>query len=273
MVGRATCFCIAGTLGGSLLGLACGDPTMPADDGGDPSVKGRVDCADYASGPTVGPGAPGPTGFPESFCDPRASGEGLYKCCSDDPAAAEGSLPDYVQKGVAQGGVPYFSGVNNAQGTSGMCVRTGDIPTGSGLLEPAAANCPVPCNPTWDRESIDVVCGASQVCCQTRPLQASDCVQDPESGELRPVSGADIGQLTDWAGEAHATHQDPGGVGCQEAAIAAGASPSDAQTHPVFRDCMAQLSVADQRGFCMALGAGHVCPTEASSYVSACDAG
>ena len=244
---------------------ACNPPEPESDPGPTPmpDESGMVDCADYDSGPTVGPGEPGPTGFPPFGCSPRSSGEGVYKCCSDDPAAPGGALPDYANKNI-DGATPLFSGVNNALGTSGLCVNTSDIPTGSGLIETEAANCPIPCNPTWSEEETAIVCGASRVCCQTRELEAPDCVA-AEDGGFRPVTGEDIGDQTDWAPAAHATHQDPGGVACST--IAGGDQASD-----VFLDCIAQLSVADQRGFCMALGPGQQCPAQQESYIDACEA-
>ncbi len=239
------------------------EPEPPAGDGPTPAADGSVDCAQIQSGPTVGPGAPGPTGFPETWCNPRASGSDAWKCCSDDPAAEGGALPDYLQKNISGGGTPYFSGANNDRGTSGMCVKTSDVPTGSGLLESEAANCPIPCNPTWEQGETDAVCGNSRVCCQTRQLQAADCVQGPDDDAPRPVTGADIGSVTDWNPGAHATHQDPAGVSCTQLA-------NGDQASPVFVDCIAQLSVANQRGFCMALQPGQACPTEQPTYVDAC---
>ncbi|MBL4684000.1 MAG: hypothetical protein JKY37_05380 [Nannocystaceae bacterium] len=198
-------------------------------------------------------------------CNPRQSDNcpETHYCCADDPAAVDGLLPNYLQKDIGNSSSPYFSGVNNGLGTSGMCVNRDDIPTGSGLLEPIAANCPIPCNPTWVRDEIDIVCGATRVCCQTGQLEAADCVRDDEGEPYRPVNGADIGGLTDWNAAAHATHQDAAGIECT--GIAMGDQTSDA-----FLNCIAQLTVADQRGFCMALEAGQVCPTEKPTYVDAC---
>jgi len=198
-------------------------------------------------------------------CNPRQSDNcpDSHFCCSDDPAAEDGALPDYAQKNIAGASTPYFSGVNNALGNQGMCVNQDDIPTGSGLLEPGVTNCPIPCNPTWDTDEIDVVCGATRVCCQTTELTQSDCVMGDDG--FRPVTGADIGGLSDWNPAAHGTHQDPAGTAC------AGFAGGD-QSSPVFLDCIAQLSVADQRGFCMALAPGQSCPTDQPTYVDACTA-
>jgi hypothetical protein len=183
-------------------------------------------------------------------------------CCSDDPAAVGGAKPNYTGKNIDDGAMPYFSGDNNGLGTAGMCVRVDDI-AGQGLVELAAANCPIPCNPTWSEEWIDDVCGSARVCCQTVELEAKDCVIDPADNKYRPVNGDDIGVLSAWRPNDHATHQDPNGSTCL--ALAAGDNSS-----PVFQDCVRQLSVADQRGFCMALAAGQACPTDQPTYVNAC---
>jgi hypothetical protein len=165
------------------------------------------------------------------------------------------------------GDTPIFSGINNAIGTSGMCVRTSDIPPGSGLLEPAAANCPIPCNPLWSGEDISTVCGPTRVCCQTVAMGPSDCVLDGDT--WRPVTGNDIGGppsgKTNWANGVHETHQDPGGVGCGTFAGGSG------EGNPAWVDCIQRLTVADQRGFCMALQAGQTCPTDpATGFLDAC---
>lgn len=207
-------------------------------------------------------------------CNPRQQDNcpETHFCCSDDPAAEGGALPAYMGKNIA-GETPYFSGANNSLGTSGLCVNREDIPFGGGLQEPAAGNCPIPCNPTWDDGDVAAVCGAGRVCCQTVQLDPLDCVVDPDSGMYRPVTGADIGVryegdgpvITDWSPGAHKTHQDPSGSGCT--GIAMGDTDSAA-----FKDCVAQLTVADQRGFCMRLDVGQVCPTIQPGYVDACTA-
>jgi hypothetical protein len=190
----------------------------------------------------------------------------VYTCCSDDPTAEGSALPNYQGKNIAGSATPFFSGANNGLGTSGMCVKTADIPAGSGLLEPLALNCPVPCNPKWDDAGVEAVCGPSRVCCQTRELQPEDCVLD---GDVwRPATGFDIGNAavtppTAWAPGDHATHQDPGGTGCL---TFAGGQANDA-----FNDCVFNLTVADQRGFCMALGPGQLCPHDQPDYLDACE--
>jgi hypothetical protein len=199
-------------------------------------------------------------------CNPRQDKNcpDTHFCCSDDPAAVGGGLPAYqTPEGPGNGGTPYFSGLNNALGTVGMCVRTSDLPAGAGLLEPAAANCPVPCNPTWDADDKMAICGANRVCCQTVEIEPEDCILDGDT--WRPATGADIlAERSNWAQARHETHQDPSGKGCAQFA---GGQTSG----PDFLGCIEELSVADQRGFCMALQPGEACPTEVEGYMNACE--
>ncbi|MEM9459043.1 MAG: hypothetical protein AAGF11_33000 [Myxococcota bacterium] len=194
-------------------------------------------------------------------CDPRQEDNcpDTHFCCSDDPAAAEGQKPAYVGKNITNASTPYFSGDNNGRSRSGMCVRVDDI-AGQGLAEPFALNCPIPCNPTWPEDWIDDVCGVARVCCQTVALETPDCISGDDG--FRPVTGDDIlAERTLWRPSDHATHQDPNGSGCQALA---------GEDMDLFFDCLAQLSVADQRGFCMALDATQACPTELPTFVDAC---
>lgn len=234
-----------------------------------PTIDGdRVDCATLpAGGDTVAGGQLTPLGFPEYRCDPRidtGSASTEYQCCSVDPAAENG-LPSYQGKDIGGGSIPLFAGANNGLGIWGMCVRTADASASSSLAEVEAAGCPVPCNPRWSPAAVDLVCGSTAVCCQTHELRPADCVLDPDTGQWRAVTGFDIGVLTDWASTAHDTHQDPSGVAC--ASVAGGDV-----TSPVFVNCIRQLTVADQRGVCMNLGAGAVCPDAQPTYVDACAA-
>ena len=98
-----------------------------------------------------------------------------------------------------------------------------------------------------------------------------DCVLDDAC--WRPATGDDVfandvqgpwGQGPDpWAAATHDTHQDPGGAGCR--AFAQG-DPSAEQ------DCIMQLSVADRRGFCLALSPQvQLCPLEDPSYLDPCE--
>jgi len=198
-------------------------------------------------------------------CNPREGKDAcpeMFDCCSDDPAAPGGALPDYEGKEI-DGAEPLFSGINNARSRTGMCVKTMDIPPGAGLLEPGAEDCPIPCNPTWTRGQVDEVCGETWKCCQTVELDEADCVLDEETGCHRPARGDDIVDRGDpWDEKAHETHQDPGLHGCTE--LAADGSVE-------LEDCYRQLSVADQRGYCMSLWGEELCPAEYESYVSACD--
>jgi hypothetical protein len=123
-----------------------------------------VQCANFDMGPTVGPGAPGPTGFPELGCRPDEDGSNensYYRCCSDDPA---------------------FVGPDNAMSSSGMCVHVEDIPPGSGV---GPLNCPVACNPLASAADIELTCGPSRICCQTRELLPEDCVRDEATDRWR----------------------------------------------------------------------------------------
>lgn len=227
----------------------------------------RVDCAEMDWGPTVGGGELSPLGFPIQACNPRESGEAFgYKCCSTDPATLDGSLPAYEMKQIPDSSTPIYADAANDAGTWGMCVRTTDIPLGSGLLSATAENCPIPCDPTWADDDVTAVCGAGRVCCQTTELGAKDCVQ--ENGVWRPVTGADIGDpdvepTSVWNNAAHDTHQDPNGNVCL---ALAGDS-----TNEVFLECIQTLSVANKRGFCMSLQPGQICPEKSPSYQSACD--
>ena len=68
------------------------------------------------------------------------------------------------------------------------------------------------------------------------------------TGLWRAVTGADIfaqPALTGW-GPGHSTNQDPDALGC--ATFAGTNSGAD----PTYVDCLNQLSVANQRGFCNA---------------------
>ena len=220
----------------------------------------------FAGDSSVFPGTPGPTGFPSEdnrespapglgICNPRQAGAcwriaaeggedtGLT-CCSDDPSTADGAVPGFA--GIVDGGSPpLFAGANNTLGVSGMCVDVREVERG--LQEDAASGCPVPCNPTWGEDERRAVCGEGRSCCQTRPLEQADCITI--DGDTRPVTGADIPDATRWANDEHATHQDPGGVGCQ---ALAGAGVGEA-----YEDCVHALTVADQRGFCVP---ADVCP-------------
>jgi hypothetical protein len=211
-------------------------------------------------------------------CDPRQGDNcpDTHFCCSDDPSTADGKLPNFVGKGIAGSSTPLYADTANRAGTSGLCVNTDDIPLNQGLVDPAALNCPIPCNPKWSAGDITTVCGPARVCCQTVEVADKDCVQETDSGTWRPVTGADICTptpsnpcsivpATNWNNVAHETHQDPNGTVC--AAVSGGAGTA------AFNECITHLTVADQRGFCMGLGPGQACPTDPNppiSYRNAC---
>ncbi len=182
-------------------------------------------------------------GNPAFRCAPsegEAACPDSYACCSDDPAAQGGKLPAY--RGVAASatlGAPIFAENNNPLSSQGMCVQT------AAVANPLANGCPVACNPTWAAEDISNICGGA-ACCQTEELDDKDCIQDPNTGVWRAVTGADILTGVSTWGNKHGTNQDPEAKGC-----AAFAMTSDG-ADPTFQDCLSQLSVANQRGFCNA---------------------
>jgi hypothetical protein len=182
-------------------------------------------------------------------CDPRTGRcPGHHVCCSDDPAARNGALPAY-RDDIPRSDVPLFSAANNARSSTGMCVNLDHVPCDISLGEPEGQggctfpNCPIPCNPTWSTEDVALVCGQDLSCCQTVALEPDDCLLVDDV--WRPATGKDVPQHTSWASSEHATHQDPGGRACSE--LTGSTSLSD----PEFRSCIDQLTVANQRGFCM----------------------
>lgn len=158
-----------------------------------------------------------------------------------------------------------FAGASNDLGSSGMCVRTEDIPGTAGLRP---YNCPIPCNPTWAEAEVGVVCGSGYACCQTVELDADDCVRDETTGLWRPADGRDaLASLdggTRWNPTTSSTHQDPVFDVC--------AKHADSRTGDVFRTCVAQLTTANQRGYCMHIAPGQECPGDPDAgYRSVCD--
>src|SRR5690349_21010607 len=96
------------SLWAAVLLCACSSPRIVDDDGstGEPTDESGgdddgvepdglyVDCAMLGPDePTVGPGDPGPLGFPIYACNPRSSGvsDGGHRCCSTDPATGDGA--------------------------------------------------------------------------------------------------------------------------------------------------------------------------------------
>lgn len=183
---------------------------------------------------------------------------GEETCCSDDPATVGGKKPNYYKDGVNDDnyGTPLFSDNNNSLSTQGMCVKTGDFQS------PLINGCPVPCNPQWPAGTIAEICGTAQ-CCQTQELDPNkDCIM--VDGRWRAVTGQDIiDKRTGWGG-AHSTNQDANAAGCK--VFSGGAQAS-------LLDCIGQLSVANQRGFCYSLGCPcveDVCDMKNPDFVPKC---
>ena len=163
-------------------------------------------------------------------------------CCSDDPASTRGLLPlyfDYNPPDPENFGVPIFSADNNVLSYSGHCLQAGEA-------SPSLANgCPRACNPTWGGAQQRRICGELGLCCPSRDVDPErDCVLDPESGRWRTVRASDVPALSMW-GDQHTTNQDPRGESCMKFAAADGQVDA-----AVLADCLAQRTVADQRGFC-----------------------
>lgn len=226
----------------ALLLVACGPGKI--DDGESAESTSSTGAADSSSDPSM-PTTP-TTGDveenPAGVCNPNAGTAcpGDDVCCSDDPATTGGRIPNYFTNGVIDEkyGVPIFSGNNNPLSYWGQCVEIG------GFASPFANGCPVPCNPTWDAVRLAEICGTATCCSFTELDPAKDCVMDPQSGLWRAVTGKDIPALTTW-GAMHTTNQDPNGASCMLFASGSGTLDQDA-----YADCIAQLTVADQRGFC-----------------------
>lgn len=192
--------------------------------------------------PTSGPETDGEN--PAGQCSPVDGSPcpSDYICCSDDPATVGGKTPNYFNPGVVDDvyDTPLFSGDNNDRSRSGQCIETG------GFVSPFASGCPVPCNPRWDKGRQDEICGTTAICCQFTELDPDkDCVLDPDTNKWRAVTGEDIPELTNW-GPLHTTNQDPTSERCIEFAT----DGSNNLNEDLYDDCIEQLSVADQRGFC-----------------------
>ena len=150
-----------------------------------------------------------------------------------------------------------------------MCVELSKVPAQSALQDANATGCPVPCNPSWDSASVGEVCGSGYSCCQTVELEVEDCTFDPSAQCWRPARGIDIlnSEIQDpWSVSTHATHQDPGPVAENGACrvFARGASQQLGLVEDdVWKACLKKLTVADQRGFCLADPQGLGCPLDA----------
>jgi hypothetical protein len=198
-----------------------------------------------------------PTGFSQP-CHPGnfQRGADLKVCCPDDPAAAGGLPPDYdaVDAPDTALGEPLFSAARAPWSQWGQCVIDGFSNEDVDL-----AGCPRPCNPRWSQGRINLVCGGSAEavghdCCPTVPTSLEDCVL--ENGRWRAVRGTDVSVPEDWVVDAAGTRQDPDLSGCTEWAT----SPSGSVDTGRLADCVANLSSADQRGFCDTLVPGTECP-------------
>lgn len=230
---------------------------------GDESETGTGNAED----PTSATPTTGALDNPAGFCSPVAQNPAAcpqdYVCCSDDPAATQGRLPNYFNGEEDEVyGVPIFSGANNALSYSGQCVAVG------GFVSPFGSGCPVPCNPTWTAAENQTICGGTAVCCPFQTVDpAKDCVLDPETNKWRSARGSDIPALTPW-GETHTTNQDPNGTSCNLFATPGG-GPLDLDA---LTDCYAQLTVADQRGFCYFACPCYedLCDQKNPGYVSRC---
>ncbi|MBZ5709676.1 hypothetical protein [Nannocystis pusilla] len=187
---------------------------------------------------TTGDGVPGVHAGACKPIDGDAGCPAEHVCCSDDPATSQGRLPNYWQDGKVDDvfGNPLFSSINNELSHWGFCIDVGEFPS------PFANGCPVPCNPTWTFEERIIVCGGDAGCCPFTAVDpAKDCIRDPDTGRWRTARGQDvIDKLTPWGAEL-ATNQDPFANSCTKLANGDQAA---------LLDCIRQLGVADQRGYC-----------------------
>ena len=163
-------------------------------------------------------------------------------CCSDDPATVGGLDPRYPLLDMRGPGTatPLFSDVNNEWAEFGTCVHNVELPR----VDPAG--CSTPCNPRWDAETVAAICGFG-LCVQHQAVSVDDCIE--VDGVRRPVRGSDMVDPEDWIVERSGTRQDPELKRCR-AYAAEGATPAERDAR--LRQCVDALTVADQRGFCIA---------------------
>ena len=103
-----------------------------------------------------------------------------WVCCSDDASAGGGRLPkfgDEPDEDSTKWGIPLFAGQHNQLSRSGMCVNVG---SGAGQVNGPiesgqAQGCLLPCNPSWDKDDVEDVCGSDRICCQTAEITENDC--------------------------------------------------------------------------------------------------
>lgn len=185
-------------------------------------------------------------------CEPSMFNAGRYggqSCCSDDPAAANGLLPSYAATPPDGGaGEPLFAELRNDLAAFGQC-RVGEIEEMH-----VFDTCIRPCNPLWPAEDVVAVCGHGQPfmsCCQSVPTVLADCVT--VDGVSRAVRGSDMAAPEDWVVAEPGTRQDPELTGCRD-----WATTENGFDDTRFRDCVSQLTSADQRGFCIPV---ETCPS------------
>jgi hypothetical protein len=239
--------------------IACVDRTTPGETDSDGPTSSTSSPTTLEVTSTLGPTTTSPTtttptttgsttdDVPEVHagpCKPIDGDAGCpveHVCCSDDPATSQGRLPNYFQDGKVDDvfGSPLFSSINNELSHWGFCIDVGEFPS------PFANGCPVPCNPTWAPDQVEQICLGSQCCPFTAVDPDKDCIL--VDGRWRTARGQDIiDKLTAW-GDVHATNQDPFAESCDLLAN----GDQDA-----LIDCIRQLTVADQRGYCF----GFACP-------------
>ncbi|MCA9660694.1 MAG: hypothetical protein KC486_20295 [Myxococcales bacterium] len=221
------------------LPLACSGGKMSTDT--DTASSSSTSSSSSGSSESASSTSTSTGGDGNARCNPSIGADtcgGDLMCCSDDPAAHQGKLPAFNGAVVDDVyGVSIFAENNNSLSHSGECVA-------ADAIDPLLNGCPRPCNPRWEAADVAAICGEGRICCQSRELDPDDCILDPDTDRWRAATGADIfTNLTTW-GSIHPTGQDPQGSSC---AIFAGvADPGD----PTYADCLRQLSVADQRGWC-----------------------
>jgi len=223
-----------------------------------PTTTSPTTTSPTTTDPTTGDGVPGVHAGPCKPIDGDAGCPAEHVCCSDDPATSQGRLPNYFQDGKVDDvfGSPLFSSINNELSHWGFCIDVGEFPS------PFANGCPIPCNPTWSPDQVEQICLGLQCCPFTAVDPDKDCIL--VDGRWRTARGQDIiDKLTAW-GDVHATNQDPFAESCDLLAN----GDQDA-----LIDCIRQLTVADQRGYCFALACPcveDVCDQKNPDWVPRC---
>lgn len=194
-------------------------------------------------------------------CNPRQDDNcpDDYECCSSDPATLT----------TRSGDQRLFSGTRNSLSEFGMCIRKGDLRgTSFALPESPDGDCPVPCNPQWGDALVEGVCGAGRVCCQTREVEPLDCTGAAPATNAEALACARDSSCTNWA--QHPSAQDPNFQRCTELSR----DGSGTVIQATFEACAETLSVANQRGFCMAPDPNRRCLNMGTPfYTDACAQG